>query len=262
MDPAVRDRELAHLYDLEYRDYTADLDFYTQYSLLLDPDNKLPVMELGCGTGRVLLALAEAGFQVIGIDQSPGMLALLREKAEASKLLGRITLEETDMASLSDEGPGGVNIAFCALNTFAYLRSTEEQLAMLRGVRTRLVPGGLLVLDLTPPYPDALPPSGGELILQGTYQADDGATVRKLVATRECPSTQSHEIAILYDIESADGSLRRVSHDFTLRWTGRYEMELLLAAAGCEVEQIYGSYDLDPFGDTSERMIFVARSTA
>jgi SAM-dependent methyltransferase len=262
MDPAERDRELARLYDLEYRSYTEDIDFYTQYALLLDPERRLPVMELGCGTGRVLLALTEAGFQVIGVDQSPGMLALLREKAESSNLLERITLEETDMASLSAEAPGGVNMAFCALNTFAYLPSTEEQLAMLRGVRARLVPGGILILDLTPPYPDALPPSGGELILQGTYRADDGATVRKLVASRESPCGQSHEIAILYDIESADGSLRRVSHDFTLRWTGRYEMELLLAAAGYEVEQIYGSYDLDPFGDTSERMIFVARSTS
>jgi SAM-dependent methyltransferase len=262
MDAAERDRELARLYDLEYQGYTDDLDFYTQYALLLDPDKRLPVLELGCGTGRVLLALAEAGFQVIGVDQSPGMLALLRDKAEASKLLRRISLEESDMASLSAEGSGGVNMAFCALNTFAYLRDMDQQLAMLRRVRERLVPGGILILDLTPPFPDYLPPSGGELILQGTYRADDGATVRKLVASRESPSAQSHEIAILYDIEGTDGSLRRVSHDFTLRWTGRYEMELLLAAAGYEVEQIYGSYDLDPFGDTSERMIFVARSTA
>jgi hypothetical protein len=97
-------------------------------------------------------------------------------------------------------------------------------------------------------------------VYQGTYPDSDGALVHKLVTGHDAPSTQLHHVTLIYDREARDGELSRVSQQVDLRWTGRYEMEMLLKLAGYSLENLYGSYDLDAFGDESERMIFVARS--
>src|SRR3954469_6923638 len=77
-----RDLLFARFYDLEYRDYQEDVNFYLQYALALDPEMRIPILELGCGTGRILLSLAERGFGVTGIDIPPGMLAVCASRAE------------------------------------------------------------------------------------------------------------------------------------------------------------------------------------
>ena len=98
------------------------------------------------------------------------------------------------------------------------------------------------------------------MVHQGTYPDSDGAVVHKLVTGREGPSRQLHHVTVTYDREASDGKLTRISQQVDLRWTGRYEMEALLRLAGYTLENLYGSYELDDFGDESERMIFVART--
>src|ERR687884_69295 len=115
-----RDRRLARFYDLEYREYSDDLDFYVQYAAALDPEKRLPVLELGCGTGRIALRLAKAGFQVVGVDSSRGMLDVCAERVEASGLEGRVGLAWADMRDLEGVPGGPFNLALCALNSFAY----------------------------------------------------------------------------------------------------------------------------------------------
>jgi ubiquinone/menaquinone biosynthesis C-methylase UbiE len=258
---SYRDRQLAHFYDLEYRDYTEDLDFYVQHALAMDSGQGLLILELGCGTGRIAIALAEAGFRVVGVDSSEGMLDLCARRAQERGVRDNLTPVRADMRGLRDVPMAPFNMALCALNTFAYLSSTEDQLAMLRAVHPLLVQHGLLLLDLTPPLPHLLPPAGGELIHQGSYQDDKtGAAVHKFVTGTAHPATQSHRTRLIYDLEEKDTSLRRVTQEMNLRWTGRYEMELLLKTAGYRLEKLYGSYELDDYGDNSERMIFVART--
>jgi ubiquinone/menaquinone biosynthesis C-methylase UbiE len=256
-----RDRQLARFYDLEHRDYADDLDFYVQYASALDPEKKLPVLELGCGTGRVLLALAGAGFSVMGVDLSEGMLQVCAERAEELGLGDRVRLVRADMRYLAELPGAPFNVALCALNSFAYLTSTADQLAMLDAARRLLVQHGILVLDLTAPLPHLLPPADGEVVYQGSHpDHENGATLHKFVTATAEPSTQSHHVRIFYDLEGRDGTLKRITHPLTLRWTGRYEMELLLRLAGYGLENLYGGYDLEEYTDDSERMIFVART--
>lgn len=254
-----RDEQLAHYYDLEYGRFRDDLDFYIEYASLLDPGKQLPLLELGCGTGRVALALAEAGFSVVGVDLSPAMLRICREHARSRTLDKHLTTLLADMRDLRDAPPGPYNLAYCALNTFAYLPSTNDQLAALRAVAPLLVQHGLLILDLTPPTPHLLPPGAGEVIHQASYP-DGDATLHKLISAVADYSTQTHTVTIIYDRENLDGTLTRLTQQLTFRWTGRYEMELLLRLAGYRLEKVYGSYDLGDYEDGSERMIFVARA--
>lgn len=255
-----RDRLLAHYYDLEYTNYDEDIDFYAQLVDALDPDRKLRVLELGCGTGRIALSLAEAGFRVVCVDISDAMLEVCAEKARGKGVDKLVTPVCADMRDLKGVPAGPYNVAFCALNTFAYLESMEKQLSMLDAVKGLLVQHGILVVDLTPPWQHLLPPSDGEVVHQGTYPDNDGSVVHKLVVGHAEPSAQLHHVTLMYDREAHDGTLTRTSQQLDLRWTGRYEMEALLSLAGYELENVYGSYELDDFGDDSERMIFVART--
>jgi ubiquinone/menaquinone biosynthesis C-methylase UbiE len=255
-----KDLLLARYYDLEHGDFTEDLDFYVQYALQMDPKRRLPLLELGCGTGRVAIALAEAGFQVVGVDTSEGMLAVCGEKVGERGIAKKLKLVRDDIRDLSSVGGGPFNMAFCALNTFAYLTSTEDQLKMLRTVHPLLVQHGILIIDLTPPVAHLLPPQDGEMVHQGSFDAGEEGTLHKLVSGVAYPATQMHDVTVFYDLEGANGALSRTTQLLTFRWTGRYEMELLLQAAGYRIEKLYGDYELGEYADASERIIFVART--
>jgi SAM-dependent methyltransferase len=252
---------LARFYDLEYRDYVEDSDFYVQYALALDPGQELPVLELGCGTGRLLGALSNAGFSVTGVDKSGEMLSITRKRLSNAPGRGRVELIQADMLDLPGRIGGPYNMAFCALNTFAYLTSTADQLKMLRGLAPHLVTHGILIVDLTPPFPPLFAPDDGLLVHQGSFHDDEGkVTLHKLVWGRADNAAQTHDVTIFYDAVDVEGNVTRITDELTLRWTGRYEMELLLEVAGYRVEKVYGGYDLEDFEDGCERMIFVART--
>jgi hypothetical protein len=152
-------------------------------------------------------------------------------------------------------------MAFCALNTFAYLTSAEDQLEMLCGLVPHLVTHGILILDLTPPFPHLLAPDDGMILHQGTFRdAELDITLHKLISGHVDYAAQVHHVTIFYDVVDNDGKMTRIMDEIALRWSGRFEMELLLTAAGYRVEKVYGGYDLDEFGTESERMIFVART--
>src|SRR5688500_4577627 len=196
LDELERERLLARYYELEYARYADDIDFYVQYALAMDPEQRLPLLELGCGTGRVSLALAEAGFSVVAVDRSAAMIEMLDEKARRLGVDERVKTLLGDMADLAALPAHGFTLAFCALNTFAYLQTTEEQIALLRAVSARLIQHGILILDLTAPLPGLLPPSEGELLHQGSFRDEDGSIVHKFVTGTAEDSIQSHEVTI------------------------------------------------------------------
>lgn len=255
---AERARLLARFYDLEYKDYTEDIDFYVHYALNLFHERDVPILELGCGTGRILLALAARGFAVTGVDSDPAMLEICAEHARNQALADKVRLVQADMRDLTTDLGKGYGVIYCALNTFAYLLTTADQLRMLRSAARLLARGGKLILDTTPPLHHLMPPTAGDMVYQGTYP-DGSSIVHKFVTGHEEPATQRHGTRVIYDVEGADGTLKRYSAAHIFRWTGRYEMELLLEAAGLKLDALYGGYELDEYTDASERMIFVAR---
>ncbi len=110
-----------------------------------------PVLELGCGTGRVTLPLAAAGLDVVAVDRSPPMLGVLARKAAAAGLDGRIRLAAFDMGRL------GLAQRFaailCPYSAFGYLVEEEDRARTLARVQDCLAPGGVLLLDMFIPDP-------------------------------------------------------------------------------------------------------------
>jgi SAM-dependent methyltransferase len=224
-----------------------------------------PIVELGCGTGRVLVPLARAGFEVTGLDRSSEMLARCRAKldAESPEVRGRVTLVEADMTSFDlDRRFAAIT---CPFGGFQQLRTVEQQLACLDRCRTHLLPGGTLVLDL--PNPDPAPaayagdePADGEANAE-TVDWSGGRRIRWWVTvTGYERAEQWNDCELTFEVVEPGGATQRFTETISLRYIFRYELEHLLVRAGFRVVALYGDYDRAPFLDGSPAMIAVAGS--
>lgn len=251
LDP-YSDDEIAGLYDLDHAPLEEDLALYEQFARR----GETPCLELGVGTGRVALPLVGQGIRVVGLDASPFMLARLRSSLDADAA-SRMRLVDGDMRDF-DLGER-FDLVYCALNTFEHLLSTEDQLATLRCVARHLTPGGLFVFQLRPLT--AIDWTEPQTPLQLDWLRLDprtGEPITKLASRSVAAARQLVIDTLIFDRTTADGSVRRRVLEVTLRLTGRFEMELLLTAAGLRLAALYGDSDLSPFDDASDTMIVVA----
>lgn len=247
------------LYDAVYAD-RADGPFWQAIAV----DASGPLLELGCGTGRVLLPLARAGCELTGLDVSADMLARCRARLESEppEVRRRVMLVEADMASF-DLGRRFAAIT-CPFGGFQQLRTVEQQLACLDRCRAHLLPRGALVLDLPNPDPAPAAYAGDEPAdAEATAELADWTGGRRIrwwvTVTGYERSQQWSDCEVTFEIIAADGATRRFSHVISLRYIFRYELEHLLVRAGFRVVALYGDYDRSPFADASPAMIVVAQ---
>jgi SAM-dependent methyltransferase len=241
---------IAPFYDLDYAGVTDDLLFYRE----LVRATGGPVLEAGCGTGRVLAALADAGVPLLGIDRSEAMLARARARLGNA---AHVRTCRADLARLDlDER---FAFAFCTADTFLLLDDRDRQRAALARLHDHLRPAGLLALDVFNPFAGDHLTAGGELVLDWVREDPERGTVTKTVARRTDFAAQRQSVTVFYDTVDREGLLRRVVATFGFRFIFRDELCLMLEAAGLRVEQVFGDYDLRGFDGASERMIFLAR---
>ena len=244
----------AGFYDVDYAGVDDDLFMIRQFAARCGS----PILELACGTGRVLLPLARDGYRVVGVDVSPAMLQVARHRVTGEGLEERVALLEQDMRALSLDQ--SFTLALVALNSFCHLLSTDDQLAALAGVRQHLEPGGLLLLDLFNPDLGQLLDSRSQITLDRIWTTPDrGHRVMKMRSQSVDLAEQIIHVTLLLDEMDGQGQVRRTVFPFEMRYLFRHELELLLRHAGFEVEAIYGSYELADFHAGSERLIAVAR---
>ena len=251
--------ELAAIYDAIY----ADRDDAGFWRAMAAEAGGGTVLELGCGTGRVLVPLARAGVEITGLDLCAPMLERCEAKlvAETREVRERVQLVPADMTSF-DLGRRFAAV-LCPFAGFQQLRTVEQQLACLGRCRSHLLPHGRLVLDL--PNPDPAPPSYAH------DERGDGEATADLVAWTEGRRIrwwmtvtgydrlqQCNECELTYEIVEADGETRRITEKIVLRYVFRYELEHLLVRAGFRVVALYGDYDRSPLADESPAMIVVA----
>jgi SAM-dependent methyltransferase len=249
--------DIAELYEREHADWTDDLDFYLNVARVVGD----PILELGCGTGRLLVPLAEAGFRVTGVDRSPAMLARAARYVEAAGVSDRVTLVETGMTEIECVPAGPFGLVLISLNGLLHLASPEEQRRALAAARRVLDPRGQLVLDCFNPTPDALRAFEGGMIHEGQWTLADGRRADKFSARRVSPAEQRIDADLWYDLIGPNGELRRVATSFPMRYLHRAELELLLELAGFVEWQVYGGYDLEPFDDAADRIVVTAEVT-
>jgi SAM-dependent methyltransferase len=244
----------ARFYDLDYAGHDADLQLYQQFADRCGS----PILELGCGTGRLVVPLALQGHTVTGVDNSPAMLDLARQAVDSAGVGERVTLVEQDMRSLELET--GFNLAIAATNTFMHLLALDDQLDALAAVRRHLAPDGLLILDLLNPDPGRLTePAGQWHLAKVMTDPVTGHTLTKTHTQRVDLARQIIHVTLIVDKVGDDRQVLRTLFPFSLRYLFRAELELLFRHAGYRIESLYGSYELDDFTGESERLIAVAR---
>jgi len=246
---------LARYYDLENADFTEDLDFWLE----LAEEHGDPILEMGCGTGRVLLNLARRGHTVTGVDNSPEMLARLEAKlgqASTRHLETPPTLVRADMLTFS--APQLFKLALLPFNTFMHLLTPEDQIAALGNIRRHLRTGAALALDVTNPG-EAYAAQEQGLTLERTFM-DGERVVQQFSSVALDRAAQLARITWLYDSVAPDGTVQRQIVPLTLRYTFPGEMRLLLERGGFALAHLYGDYDRSPFADGSPRMLVVAEA--
>ncbi|MBD3402376.1 methyltransferase domain-containing protein, partial [candidate division GN15 bacterium] len=194
-----------------------DIDFFVD----LAKETGGPVLEIGCGTGRVLIPTARAGIDIVGLDLSPHMLEECRRRlaAEPDDVRDRVQLIEGDMARLD------LNRTFKLITTpfrcFQHIMEVDQQLATLQAVRRHLDRDGLFVLDLFNPSikilaDDSRQEEHGE---EPQFVLGDGRTVvRKMRVFNMDDGNQRFDCEQIYYVLRPDGTEERLVHAFNMRY--------------------------------------------
>jgi SAM-dependent methyltransferase len=250
---ALYDR-LAPYYDLGTADFDDDLNIYLGFARR----SPAPVLELGCGTGRVLLPLARAGVRAVGLDQSAAMLGRAHDRLSADGGPAP-SLVQGEMCAPPFEGRFG--LIFVALDGFLHLTNRKQQLQTLQSARHLLTRGGLLVLDLPAPAApgwEDWSPGARPVVQAWSAVLEDGVRITKLSSFAADASRQTHQVSETYERLEPDGRARRLVVEYELRFAFPAEIEWLLEGAGLQLQNRYGDYDLGPFWAGSSRQLCVA----
>jgi SAM-dependent methyltransferase len=225
---------IARIYDPWSVSVTEDVSFYVEEATRAGS----PVVELAVGTGRIAVPTAAAGIQVIGIDSSPGMLEVCRERAELAGVAGLLDLRPGDLSDPPvDER---VRLVTCPFRSYLHLLDDDARLRALRAARSLLVPGGRLVFDVFAPGADDVEETHGRWLERepGIFERADW-------------DTQARTLTL--SVRGDSGATT-----FTLAWLSPDEWRSLLERAGFQVIGFYGWFDRRPYRG-GEDTIWVAR---
>ncbi|MCU0522326.1 MAG: class I SAM-dependent methyltransferase [Anaerolineae bacterium] len=212
-----------------------------------------PVLEIGCGTGRILIPTARAGVDIVGLDLSSHMLDICRQKlsSEPEEVRSRVELLHADMRSFELARTFG--LVTTPFRPFQHLTTVEDQLACLACIHRHLAPGGKLILDLfNPSLPTMTSDTvGQELGEEPEFTLPDGRRVvrRNRTVSRDY-FNQINYVELIYYVTHPDGRAERLVHSFPMRYLFRFEAEHLLVRSGFEVEAVYADFERHPYGST------------
>jgi SAM-dependent methyltransferase len=213
---------------------TEDVAFYVE----LARRSGGPVVELGVGTGRIAVPTAAEGIRVIGVDSSPGMLEVCRERAELAGVSERVDLRVGDLREPPvDER---VPLVTCPFRSLLHLRDDEERRRALAAAWSLLVPGGRFAFDVFEPADEDVADTHGRWLERepGIFERADWDTAAR---------------TLTLSVRGPEGAAT-----MALSWLSPREWRRLLLQAGFEVEALFGWFDRRPYAG-AEDSIFIAR---
>lgn len=253
-------QQTAELYDTISTGLEGDVQFYLEEA----ERSGSPVLELGCGTGRILIPIAEAGIEVVGLDAAPSMLAVARQKVAAlpRETQACIQLIEGDMKRFDLEQR--FSLILIPFRAFLHLLRVEDQKQALACIHAHLIEGGRLVFNVFDPRLEIIAayagPMGAALTRMKEFVHPQTGHRMIVWCTRRysCEEQIVTEDRLIEELDVSGQSLSRRYATLTLRWVYRYEMEHLLSRCGFEAEALYGNFSRGAFQHGHEQ-VWVAR---
>jgi SAM-dependent methyltransferase len=195
-------------------------------------------LELGIGTGRIALPLAQRGVPVHGIELSNAMAARLRTKPGGEEIAVTIG----DFATTTVDGTFAV--AYLVFNTIMNLTTQAAQVACFRNVAAHLEPGGCFVIEVGVPELQRLPP---------------GETLRAFHVSETRWGLDEYDVArqglTSHHFEIVDGRLERLSIPFRYAWPA--ELDLMAQLAGMRLRERWSGWKREPFTSDSRKHVSV-----
>jgi SAM-dependent methyltransferase len=225
---------IARLYDPWSRSVIEDVAFYVAEARRVEP----PIVELGVGTGRIAVPIASEGIRVIGVDSSPGMLDVCRERAETAGVAELVELRLGDLRA--PELPERVELVLCPFRSYLHLHTDAERLRALRAARELLTDGGRLIFDVFAPGDEDIAETHGRWLERepGIFERADWDTSSRMLTL---------------SVRGPNGETT-----MALAWLSADEWRELLERAGFEVDALYGWFDRRPFRG-GEDQVWIAR---
>jgi SAM-dependent methyltransferase len=231
-----------------------DVPFYTERA----KEAEGPVLEAGCGSGRLLIPILQAGVEAEGFDASPVMLEELTKKMSRLGLHAHVWESRMQGAELE---PGKYALIICAFNTFLHNLTHQDQLETLRRFHAALRPGGRLLIDITNPFNFDI---FSTRAFAKTFEASlfDPRTDSETTIWRWFERDLIHQIGTYhreYDRTSSAGVTSQTT-SVQFRWTYPEEMHLLLEQTGFHDIQVFGDFGGEPLTEEAEMQLWDARA--
>src|SRR5258708_6834502 len=245
---------IAPFYDIEHAPFDEDLDMYRNFAELCGGK----ILELACGSGRLLLPLASEGYTLTGVDTSAAMLELAQRGLAQAGIAGRCQLVQQDMCTL--QLPEKFRLAMVALGSFGHIITRTQQQQALAAIRRHLSVGATFILDISNEDARYMEHLSGQMLHQGTWQQADGAYVTHFLSPASSNTRHLLELTHFYEVHRHGEAVRRTVSQTNLYLFERNEAELLLEQAGLRVKEVYGNYEFGPYEHDSPRMIFITEA--
>jgi SAM-dependent methyltransferase len=239
-------------YDREHLGDDEDIGFYLSLSRRLAPRK---VLELGCGTGRITLPLAQLGFDVIGVDNQREMLqkAEQRRLQAAPEIRQRLQFIEGDMRTWS--AGCDFDLILIPASSITHVLSLEDQLAVWKTCHDNLRRGGRLLVEATMPNMASF---AVEIDIDNINESDGTRLIRRKT-TRYLSHEQRAQIRFMYEKYQDGRGVETFLDDFESHVFFPRELRLLFSHTGYEVEETFGDYRGRALKADSPVMIMIGR---
>ncbi len=259
-----KERLYAKFYDVEYENKKDDVDFYYRLSQKIDG----PILECGCGAGRILALIAKSGKEIWGFDTNIAMLDIARKKIKALKIGTKIKIFKDDLAEFSSPllKNKRFNFIFLSFDGLAYLAQKESgfyppeetrqrQYLALKNIVERLDENGIFAFDLFSPND-----LSKEYLLRHHFSREIKDETWSLFSAIQIPAKHIFQIHYFMEIIKNNGIVQKWHYPVSGYQANFQEIRSLIDKVGLHPINIYGDLDLKPYKPTSsEQMIFICQ---
>jgi SAM-dependent methyltransferase len=209
-----------------------------------------PVLELGCGTGRLTIPLNLAGADITGLDVAPAMLEVARSKAQRNGVTISFVQADVRQYSLGRE----FKLILFADNSLSHLLQREEIEACFHCVHQHLAPEGRFIVDLFTPSLRLLTRDSTQRYPVGQYEDPDGGGRITVTETSQYdPATQVNHIIWHYQQDNKP----KTEVPLRLRMFYPQEIDALLSYNGFTIEHKYGDFEEAPYATNSQKQLII-----